>query len=135
MDELDKIERLSETEKINIIIELNENLQNMQIQIHKLEELQNVFRLWIKLKRKLFPSNCSGLEIRDISLDILAADVAGCVEAFLTSGKLEQRQRENLYYSIDCLDIVLLELQSYESWYFKQMKTLSSAIIEYEKKW
>lgn len=134
MEELNNIEQLSETEKINLIFELKEALQKTQSHVHKLEAVHNIFREWIKLKRKLFPSSCSGIEIRDIDLVMLDTDVAGCIDAFLTGCKLEQRQREKLYYFIDCLDIVLLDLQGYERWYFNQLKTISSAIIEYEKK-
>ncbi|HEX7314016.1 MAG TPA: hypothetical protein VF297_08840 [Pyrinomonadaceae bacterium] len=40
-----------------------------------------------------------------------------------------------LSYCNDCLDTVLLELQGYEGWYYRQLKTVTSAIMEYQTKW
>ncbi len=39
-----------------------------------------------------------------------------------------------LYACSDDLYVVLLELQGYEGFYFRQMKSLTSGIIEYEKR-
>ncbi|GAC1446818.1 MAG: hypothetical protein NVSMB56_09120 [Pyrinomonadaceae bacterium] len=130
MEELIHLEQLSETEKLNLIFELKSELQKAQCQLHRLEELQNIFRLWVRIRQKLFPSNCSGVEIRGIDLVRIDSDIAGCVSTFLTRGRLDQSQKETLYYCNDCLDVVILELQGYEGWYYRQLKSLTSAIME-----
>jgi len=135
MKEPDDVERLSETEKIRLIVELKEKLKNSQHHIHKLEELQNIFRIWVRLRQKLFPSNCSGTDVRGIDLVMLDADVAGCISTFLTKGQLDQRQKEALYFCNDCLNTVTLELQGYEGWYYRQLKTLTSAVINFQQEW
>lgn len=134
--QLSDFERLSDADKLKLIIELKEEFQKAKSEFEKLKELQSIFRVWVRLRQKLFPFNCSGEEIKGIDLNLLDSDVAGCVSIFLTRGRLEQRQIEALYYCDDCLDFVTLEMrQGYEGWYFRQLKTLTSAIIEYRRKW
>ena len=87
------------------------------------------------MRQKLFPSDCSGVDIRGIDLVTLDSDVAGCVSTFLTRGHLEPGSMDTLYYCNDCLDTVVLELQGYEGWYYRQLQALTSAVIEYQKKW
>ena len=122
-------------EKPESLLELKEELQKTKSKLNQLEELQSIFRIWVRLKQKLFPSNYGGIDIRGILLDTLDSDVAGCISTFLRRGQLEPFQKEALYYCDDCLDVVILELQGYEGWYFRQLKALTSAIIEYQKKW
>lgn len=115
--------------------ELRKELEETKSKLHQLEELQNIFRIWVKLRQKLFPSNCSSMDVRGVDLVTLDSDVAGCVSTFLTEGQLEPKSMDALYYCNDCLDTVILELQGYECWYYRQLKALTSAIIEYQKKW
>lgn len=117
------------------LFELRKELEETKSKLQRLEELQNIFRLWVRLKEKLFPSCCSGEEVRGIDLVTLDSNVAGCVATFLTRGRLDERQKEYLYFCDDCLGTVTLELQGYESWYFRQLKALTSAIIEFQRKW
>jgi hypothetical protein len=117
------------------LFELRKELEETKSQLQRLEELQTIFGLWVRLKGKLFPSCCSGLDVRGIDLVSLDSDVAGCVSTFLRRGRLDERQKEYLYYCDDCLDTVTLELQGYEGWYFRQLKALSSAIIVFQQKW
>jgi len=117
------------------LIELRKKLEETKTKLHRLEELQSIFRIWVRLSRKLFPSNCSGVDIRGIDLVTLDSNVAGCVSTFLAQGHLEASSMDALYYCNDCLDTVALELQGYEGWYFRQLKALTSAIIEYQTKW
>lgn len=117
------------------LLELRKELEETKSKLNRLEELKNIFRGWVRLRQKLFPSNCRGIDIRGILLDTLDSDIAGCVSTFLMRGQLEPRQKEALYYCNDCLDVVTLELQGYEGWYFRQLKALTSAIIEHQRRW
>ena len=115
--------------------DLKKELDETKSKLHQLEELQHIFRIWVRLRQKLFPSNCSGLDVRGIDLVTLDSDVAGCVSTFLMEGHLESKTMDALYYCDDCLSTVILELQGYEGWYYRQLKALTSAIKEYQKKW
>lgn len=115
--------------------ELRKELEETTSKLHQLEELQNIFRIWVKLRQKLFPSNCSGVDIRGSDLVTLDSDVAGCVTTFLNQGHLESKSMDALYYCDDCLDTVILDLQGYEGWYYRQLRALTSAIIGYQKRW
>ncbi len=117
------------------LLELRKELEETKSKLRRLEDLQNIFRVWVRLRQKLFPSNCSGVDVRGIDLVMLDSDVAGCVSTFLTRGQLDQRQKEYLYFCDECLDVVNRELQAYEGWYFRQLKALTSAIIEFQRKW
>ncbi len=117
------------------LLELRKELEETKSKLHQLEELQDIFRIWVKLKQKLFPSNCSGADVRGIDLVTLDSDVAGCVSTFLTQGFLESKLIDTLYNCGDCLDTVVLELQGYEGWYYRQLKILTSAIVNYQQKW
>ena len=117
------------------LLELRKELEETKAKLHQPEELQNIFRMWVRLRRKLFPSDCRGADIRGIDLVALDSDVAGCVAAFLEHGHLEPSSMNALYYCDDCLSTVVLELQGYEGWYYRQLKALTSAIMEYQKKW
>jgi hypothetical protein len=117
------------------LIELRKELEQTKSKLQRLEELQHIFRLWVRLKEKLFPSGCGGEDVRGIDLVTLDSNIAGCVSTFLTRGQLDERQNEYLYFCDDCLDSVTLELQGYEGWYFRQLKALTSAIIEFQRKW
>lgn len=75
------------------------------------------------------------MDIRGIDLVTLDSNVAGCVSSFLERGCLEASSMDALSYCNDCLDTVLLELQGYEGWYYRQLKTVTSAIMEYQTKW
>ena len=116
-------------------LELRRGLEETKSKLHRLEELQDIFRRWVRLRQKLFPSNCGGIDIRGILLDSLDSDVAGCVSTFLMRGQLGPGQKEALYYCDDCLNVVTLELHGYEGWYFRQLKALTSAIIAYQRRW
>ena len=94
-------------------------------------ELLKIYRLWAKHREKSFPEGCRGEMIRGIDLDTLRQNFFGCVSSFLIRGILTAEQKEYLYACADDLDIVTLELQGYEGFYFRQMKTLTSAVIEY----
>lgn len=115
--------------------ELRKEFEETKSKLQRLEELQHIFRLWVRLKEKLFPSCCSDVDVRGIDLVTLDSNVAGCVSTFLTRGQLDERQKEYLYFCDDCLDTVTLELQGYEGWYYRQLKALTSAIIELQRKW
>lgn len=135
MEEVNELGKLSEAEKLNLILELKTKFHNAQSQLYKLEELQRIFRIWVRLRQKLFPSNCGGVDIHGIDLVTLDSDAAGCISTFLLHGHLEPNSMEALYYCNDCLDTVIIELQGYEGWYYKQLKALTLTIIEYQKKW
>jgi hypothetical protein len=122
-------------EPMSELLELRKELEETKSKLRRLEDLQNIFRVWVRLRQKLFPSNCSGVDVRGIDLVMLDSDVAGCVSTFLTRGQLDQRQKEYLYFCDECLDVVNRELQAYEGWYFRQLKALTSAIIEFQRKW
>jgi len=117
------------------LLELRKELEETKSRLHRLEELQDIFRIWVRLRQKLFPSNCRGVDIRGVDLLMLDSDVAGCVSTFLMQGRLEQNQTEALYYCDECLDVVNLELEGYEGWYYRQLKALTSAIIDFRRKW
>lgn len=119
---------------MNETLELRKELEETKSELQRLEELQSIFRLWVRLRQKLFPDNCRGEDVRGIDLVILDSDVAGCVTTFLTRGQLDERQKEHLYFCDDCLTTVTLELQGYEGWRYRQLKALTSAIIEYQRK-
>jgi hypothetical protein len=93
--------------------------------------LLKIYRLWAKHREKSFPQGCRGEMIRGIDLDTLHQNFFGCVSSFLTRGVLTDGQKEYLYACDDDLGIVTIELQDYEGFYFRQMKTLTSAIVEY----
>ena len=117
------------------MLELRKELEETQSRLRRLEELQDIFQLWVRLKEKLFPAGCSGQDVRGMDLVLLDSNVAGCVSTFLTRGGLDEKQQEYLYFCNDCLDTVTLELHEYEGWYFRQLKALTSAIIEFQRKW
>lgn len=94
-------------------------------------ELLKIYRLWVTHREKLFPDSCRGETSRGIDLDTLRQNFFGCVSSFLTRGSLTSEQKEYLYACDDELGIVTLELQGYEGFYFRQMKSLTSAIIDY----
>jgi hypothetical protein len=116
--------------------DLNSRLAETELRLSRLEDLQKIFRLWLRLREKHWPSNCNSLDIHGINLVVLDSDIAGCVSWFLHNESLDQARLESLYYSNDALDIVNLELQhGFESWWFKQLKALTSSIIEFQHKW
>jgi hypothetical protein len=115
--------------------ELRKELEDARAEIRRLEELQNIFRVWVGLRQKLFPSDCGIADVRGIDLRMMDSRVAGCASTFLMRGRLDQNQKEEMYYCNDSLDAVNLELQGYEGWYFRQLKALTSAIIDYQRKW
>ena len=94
-------------------------------------ELLKIYRLWARHREKLFPDGCRGETIRGIDLDTLRRNFFGCVSSFLTRGVLTDEQKEYLYACDDDLGIVTLELQGYEGFYSRQMKSLTSATIAY----
>ena len=132
MSKLPELESLPEGEKVNLIHRLLAEVEQLQAERERTDKLHHIFRLWVRLKQKLYPSDCHGIEVRGILLDSLDQDVAGCVSTYLTTGELNERQWEALYYCKDCLETVTLELQGFAGWYFRQLKALASAIIEYE---
>ena len=119
---------------MNEPLELRKELEETKSELQRLKELQSIFRLWLRLSQKLFPTNSRGEDVRGIDLITLDSNVAGCVATFLTRGQLDERQKEHLYFCDDCLNTVTLELQGYEGWYYRQLKALTSAIIEYQRK-
>ena len=125
------LEKLRESDKTKLLLKLKNDLQDSQSRINELEELLKIYRLWVKHREKCFPDNCRGENIRGIDLDLLDQDFFGCVTSFLSRRNLTSRQQEYLYACDDDLGIVTLELQGYEGFYFRQMKSLTSAIIEY----
>ena len=94
-------------------------------------ELLNIYRLWVKHREKSFPEGCRGEMIRGIDLDTLHQNFFGCVSSFLIRGVLTDEQKEYLYACDDDLGIVTLELQGYEGFYFRQMRTLTAATIKH----
>ena len=120
---------------MNELSELGKELEETKSKLQQLEELQNIFRIWVRLRQKLFPSNCSSVDVRGIDLVTLDSGVAGCASSFLTQGHLDSKSMDALYYCDDCLNTVILELQGYEGWYYRQLTALTSAIIEYQRKW
>lgn len=115
--------------------ELRKELGETKAELRRLEELQNVFRLWVGLKQKLFPSECGGTDVRGVDLVSLDVDVAGCVSNFLTKGVLTQSQLDALYNCEDSLNLVNPELQGYAGWYFRRLQSLTSAVIAYLQRW
>jgi hypothetical protein len=126
-------EKLTESEKTELLRKLKNNLQASEARVSELEELLHIYRLWVKHREKMFPENCRGMSIRGVDLDILRQNFFGCVSTFLTRGGLTNEQKEYLYACDDDLGIVTLELQGYEGFYFRQMKTLISAVIVFLK--
>jgi hypothetical protein len=94
-------------------------------------ELLKIYRLWAKHREKRFPDSCRGEMIRGIDLDTLHQNFFGCVSSLLIRGALTEEQKEYLYACDDDLGIVTLELQGYEGFYFRQMKSLTSAVMEF----
>lgn len=116
--------------------DLRNTLSETELRLNRLEDLRKIYRLWIRLREKQWPSSCNSIKIRGIDLVTLDSDVFGCVSCFLHNESLDQARLESLYSSNDALNVVNLELQhGFESWWFKQLKALTSSIIEFEHKW
>ena len=97
--------------------------------------LLKIYRLWVTHREKSYPEDCRGEMIRGIDLDTLHQNFFGCVTSFLIRGGLTDEQKEYLYACDDDLGIVTLELQGYEGFYFRQMKSLTSAMMEFLAKY
>jgi hypothetical protein len=129
-----EIERMRDDEKIDLILQLQQKIYETQTQVSSLEELQKIHMLWIKNREKLYPDKCRGESVRGIDLDNLHQTIVGCITTFLMREQLNPEQKEYLYASNDDLEWVVRELQGYEGFYFRQLKAIVSAIIEYENK-
>ena len=128
-----EIEELPDGEKVDLILQLQQQVQDAQARISRGEELQKIYKLWIRNRQKLYPDNCRGESIKGIDLDYLEQTIAGCVTTFLTREEHSPEQMEHLYVSRDDLEWVTRELQGYEGFYFRQLKAIISAIIGYER--
>ena len=127
-----EIEEMSDGEKLDLILHLQQKIHEAKARNSKLEDLQKIYKLWIKNRGKLYPDKCRGESIKGIDLDYLHQIIVGCVTTFLAREHVSPEQREYLYASHDELEWVGRELQGYEGFYFRQLKAIVSAIIEYE---
>jgi hypothetical protein len=127
------IEELPDGEKVDSILQLQQKLQEAEARISRREELQKIYKLWIKNREKRYPDNCRGESIKGIDLDYLHQTIVGCITTFLTRERVSPEQREYFYASNDDLEWVARELQGYEGYYFRQLKAVVSSVIEYER--
>ena len=128
-----EIEGMPDGDKVDLILQLQEQAQEAETRVGRREELQKIYKLWITNREKRFPDNCRGENIKGIDLGYLHQTIVGCITTFLTKERLNPEQRDYLYASNDDLEWVTRELQGYEGFYFRQLKSIVSAIIEYER--
>jgi hypothetical protein len=128
-----EIEELTENEKVELILEQQQKLHDAEARINKQEKLHKIYRLWIRNREKLYPDQCRGESVSGIDLDTLHCTVDGCVTTFLSRETLSAQQIDYLYASNDDLELVTRELQDYEGFYFRQLQTIVSSIIEYKR--
>lgn len=126
------ISKLSGAEKDSLIGEFLQKLKAMEQDRSRLEQQVAIHQLWSKLQGKLFPDDCRGKVINDISLDLLEADFFGCITTFMNDGKISDDQLQYLLIALKRLDSVKSDLSGYGGYYFKRLGLIASQIVEFK---
>lgn len=95
------------------------------------QDLIIIFRMWLRLKGKLFPAECKGKDIQGIDLVILDSESASCISAFLAKGDLDTGQKDILLNCNNRLQIVNQDLVGYAGWYYRCLERIVIAILKY----
>jgi len=87
-------------------------------------------KLYSEHTKTMFPNNLKGIEVLNIDLVLLDANIAGCVSSYLQNGGHLDSQRVEILKRL-CVDVnsVLKEIPSGEREYFVKLKRLGDLVI------
>ena len=85
--------------------------------------------LWKEHESAAFPASCRGVDVRGIDLVVLDADVAGCVDTFVSGHKLNLFQTAMLGLCYRDLADVLPALDGEAKSYYERLDRLAALVL------
>lgn len=94
--------------------------------------------LWKEHESAVFPASCRGMDVRGVDLVVLDADVAGCVDTFVSGRKLSLFQLAMLGLCYRELADVVPALDGEAKAYYARLDRLAGlvlkAVVQHESK-
>ena len=99
----------------------------MQKQRQMSKEL--IEKLWEEHESAPFPQSCRGRDVNDIELTMLDADIAGCVDTFVTGRKLNLFQTAVLGLCYRDVGYVIPALDEEAKTYYARLERLAELVL------
>ena len=89
-----------------------------------------ILELWKQHSSATFPKGHGRTELHGIDLDLLDAEIAGCIQMYVNHGTLEYRHLATLSNRLIDLNTIVLLLSREELVYFNRLRTLADLVLQ-----
>ena len=90
-----------------------------------------ILELWQEHSSAVFPKGYSEKKVNEISLALLDAETAGCIQMYISQdGKLDRERVKSLRKCLVDLNTIVLLLNSEELAYFDRLRKLANLILQ-----
>jgi hypothetical protein len=90
----------------------------------------NISKKWNQFCALSYPPRCAGLEVENICVTALDTFAAGCIDTFVTTGRLDKKRIDVLLECRDNLRVVKPELDGEALRYFQFLKDLILGVLK-----